>query len=538
MSSFLDDVLTRFGALPEAEKKSLAKEAHDATREMLWVPNPGPQLMALESEADETYLGGAAGGGKSSFLVGLALTVHHRSIIFRREFPQIRGLEDEAQRILGSRDGYNGQEKLWRLPGGRILEFGSCQHESDVGKYQGRPHDLVSFDELPQFSESQYRFLIGWNRSTKPGQRCRVVGAGNPPLTPEELWVVKYWGPWLDPNHPRPARPGELRWYTTIDGQDQECDGPDPVMVKGALVKPRSRTFIPAKLEDNPDLMRTGYASVLEAMPEELRVRLREGKFTSEFRDDEFQVIPTPWIEAAQARWTPRPPEGARMTAMGVDVAQGGIDQTILAPRYGDYFAPMIVRPGKDTPDGPSVAGLIIIHQRDGAQVNIDLGGGWGGSAYDHLKSNEGLSVLGINPASGTSARTMDGKLTLTNKRAELWWGFREALAPDSPHKVALPPDAELKADLAAPRWHLTPGGIQIELKKHIKQRIGRSPDKGDAVTLAWHSGSRRVRPLQSAAMPSMSNGRGPQDRGHSLSRSRRMDKRTNQGESSGDEHG
>jgi hypothetical protein len=42
----------------------------------------------------------------------------------------------------------------------------------------------------------------------------------------EGLWVIKHWAPWLDPLHPRPARPGELRWFTTgPDGEDIEVDG-------------------------------------------------------------------------------------------------------------------------------------------------------------------------------------------------------------------------------------------------------------------------------------------------------------------------
>jgi hypothetical protein len=58
---------------------------------------------------------------------------------------------------------------------------------------------------------------------------------------------------------------------------------------------------------------------------------------------------------------------------------------------------------------------------------------------------------------------------------------------------VALPPDPELRADLCAPLWKLTPRGIQIESKEDritesgikesgIKSRLGRSPDKGEAV--------------------------------------------------------
>jgi len=70
----------------------------------------------------------------------------------------------------------------------------------------------------------------------------------------------------------------------------------------------------------------------------------------------------------------------------------------------------------------------------------------------------------------------------MVNKRAELWWSFRDLLDPGNGHKVALPPDSGLFADLCAPTYSLKPGGIQIEAKEHIVKRLGRSPDKGDAV--------------------------------------------------------
>ena len=55
-------------------------------------------------------------------------------------------------------------------------------------------------------------------------------------------------------------------------------------------------------------------------------------------------------------------------------------------------------------------------------------------------------------------------------------WKFREALDPNSGLDIALPPDPELMADLAAPTWELTTRGIQIELKEKIIKRLGRSP--------------------------------------------------------------
>jgi len=263
-------------------------------------------------------------------------------------------LVERCAEILGHRNGYSGQLQRWRL-GDRLIEFSGCEYEEDKQRFKGDPHDLIYFDEGTDFLASQYRFIIGWNRSVDEKQRCRVVVGSNPPTTPEGLWVIKHWAPWLDPLHPRPARPGELRWYTAgSDGEDTEVDGRGPHLVHGESVVARSRTYIAARLTDNPDLARTGYAAVLAGLPQELRRAYRDGDFGAALRDDEWQVIPTAWIEAAQARWTPTLPRQS-MTAIGVDVAQGGNDATVLAARYGGWYARLVRKPGNETRDGSCV---------------------------------------------------------------------------------------------------------------------------------------------------------------------------------------
>ena len=104
----------------------------------LWLPQVGPQMEALNSPADILFYGGQAGGGKSDLLLGAALTTQEHSILFRRQAVQLVGLEERMTNILGTRDGYNSQTGLWRLPNGRVLEFGSVKEPGDWMKYQGR----------------------------------------------------------------------------------------------------------------------------------------------------------------------------------------------------------------------------------------------------------------------------------------------------------------------------------------------------------------------------------------------------------------
>lgn len=211
--------------------------------------------------------------------------------------------------------------------------------------------------------------------------------------------------------------------------------------------------------------------------------------------DDLTRVIPLAWIRAAQQRWLANRDKPLKpMSGLGVDVAQGGADSTALAPLHGVRFDAIKKLPGAITTDGPAVAAAVVQHIRDGATIAIDLGGGWGGSAYDHLKNQLNMRVIGVNPANGSSAKTSDGKLTFRNERAALHWQFREALDPVNGEGVELPPDEELAQDLSAPTFEVKPSGIQIEAKDALRDRLGRSPDKGDAVLLAWRAGEDNAR--------------------------------------------
>ncbi|WP_049974513.1 hypothetical protein [Azospirillum sp. B4] len=82
-----------------------------------WAPFPGPQAQALNSAADFLYYGGAAGGGKTDLLLGAAHTCHRLSILFRREYPQLKGIADRAQQLFGGRGRWSKSD--WTLAPGR-----------------------------------------------------------------------------------------------------------------------------------------------------------------------------------------------------------------------------------------------------------------------------------------------------------------------------------------------------------------------------------------------------------------------------------
>lgn len=469
---------------------------------MAWQPQAGPQAAAYASDADVIGYGGSAGGGKTDLLLGFAGTKHRRSIIFRRVFPSLSAMIERSREIYNAEgaahanDSFNESLHRWRLYGSgveRLIEFRAVQYEQDLKKYQGQPHDFIGIDEATEIPERWVRFLSGWNRTTVPGQSCRLVLTFNPPMDDTGEWVVRFFAPWLDETYSDPAEDGELRYVAMVEGQERFYRTPeDAPEAARALLK--TRTFFHASLKDNPALETTGYGATIDALPEPLRSILK-GNFNATRVVDPWQVIPAEWVRVAQARWRAKERPDVFLQAVGVDVAHGGDDQTVITRLYGEW-GEQEKHPGKATPRGSHVVALLTDDIAAEAPIGIDVIG-YGSSAGDLLTEMDGVDAIAVNfaEAAPDDARDVSGKLKFRNVRAWSYWELREALDPESGEDLALPDDDELRADLCAPRWTLTAQGIQIESKEDLKKRIGRSPDCGDSYVIAryvqkHHAGS------------------------------------------------
>jgi hypothetical protein len=509
--------------LTPEEFAELQELLQDQAAKQLFIPTP-KQLEVVNSPAQIIGYGGAAGGGKSYLITGLCVAHHKRSKIVRPQKNQTQKFVLELAKMLGGRDGYNSSTSSFAFTTPdkveRFVKFFGLDNPGDEEKQQGDDYDLAGYDEVTQMREEDIRYTLTWNRTDDPAQRVRAVLAFNPPTTAEGRWVIRYFAPWLDPSHPNPARDGELRWFATVgDNRDYEVAGPQPFIIRRVggrevpfyrfnprdyspeqVITPESRTFIHAKVTDNPYYMQTNYLQKLQSLPEPLRSQMMNGDFFAGIEDDARQVIPTRWVLEAQNRWrersalikagaAPLPPQDS----LGVDVARGGnmggaevaagSDELVISPRHGSFFAEQSVHKGIDINDGSKAAALILAARRDEAPVHLDVVG-VGTSPYDFLKVN-GIYVIAVNGAVKGAGTDASGLLRFANKRAELHWRMREALDPLQPEPIALPPDPQLLGDLTAAKWSLTQQGILIEPKNEIIKRLGRSPDRGDAAMLA-----------------------------------------------------
>ena len=483
MTLDVEELFNRLNATDQVELTRLAKTVKE-----LWVPQPGPQTLAYFCEADELLYGGSAGGGKSDLLVGYSINEAHNAVIFRNGLKNVRDLENRAIALLGTRDGFSGQFHTFDLGGGRSLELDSLEQPGSELNWQGRRRDLMGFDEAAQMNKARIMFVLGWSGSAKDGARTRVIFATNPPLSDEGNWLVVWFAPWLDPMFPRKAKPGELRWFVNDkDGDPVWVDGPGRYdRGDGTMSTAKSRTFIPSSLSDNAYLRDTDYRSRVEALPEPMRSAMLNGNFMAARKDDAFQVLPSDWVRAAQARWTE---DGDRrpMIALGVDPAGGGSDsEAMIGLHVGNWFSRPKLHENVDTKDGGATAGRIVAAQKNGAPIVIDMTGGWGGAAKQALQTSE-VDAKGIVFSTESGAVDPTTKIPFANVRAEMYWMFRLALDPNGVERIALPPEARVLAEATAPRWKLQGGRILIESKDEIRKRLGSSTDVLDAIVMAWH---------------------------------------------------
>lgn len=362
------------------------------------------------------------------------------------------------------------------------------QHQDDAKKFQGRPHDLKAYDEITHFTKFQYVFTKAWNRTVIPKQRCRVVAAGNPPTDSEGRWVIEYWAPWLDDTYHDPAKPGEIRYFISVDGKDYEVGAKGNFSFKGKIYASKSRTFVPSTLDDNLFLADTDYRATLDTLPEPLRSQLLYGDFQAGVADDAQQIFPTSWVKLAQNRWKERQAPKGPPDQLGLDISRGGSDRTVATPRWGNYFGSQTIWPGAQMKNGQAVVQAIVPLVASSTLVAADVVG-VGSSPFDFMTELQ-FRAVALNASAASHARDRSGMLGFVNQKAEWAWKLREALDPDLGDDLAIPDDPEILSDLCAMKWKLTLRGIQVEDKDEVKKKLMRSPDKGESLIYASATGN------------------------------------------------
>lgn len=181
-------------------------------------------------------------------------------------------------------------------------------------------------------------------------------------------------------------------------------------------------------------------------------------------------------VEAAQAREV----QASAPVVVACDVARFGSDETVIAVRRGGQVRVAKVYRGRDTME---TAGVVLREARKAASLSaiqpvivID-DAGLGGGVTDRLRETSEYRVIAFN-----GAQTALEPREYPNKRSEAWFRFADRLSG-----LDLDKDELLLADLVAPRYSIDSDGRRVvEKKADTKKRLGRSPDRADAVLMTF----------------------------------------------------
>lgn len=182
-------------------------------------------------------------------------------------------------------------------------------------------------------------------------------------------------------------------------------------------------------------------------------------------------------IEAQQRASDPRMASVPRVVSC--DVARFGSDETVIALREGNRVRIMESYQGRDL---VHTASRIKVWRASPLDRIVVDDAGVGGGVTDLLRA-EGIQVDAFN--GGQAALTLDpvtGQPAYPNRRSEAWFHFA-GLLPE----LDLDDDDQLLGDLSAPRYKYDSKLRRVvESKEETRKRLGRSPDRADAVLMAF----------------------------------------------------
>lgn len=309
------------------------------------------QQMAEElcETTDETLFGGAVGGGKSFWLL-LHAIVHclryqgAKALILRRDWPRLRrSIWSDSFVWLTGIATVDKAAHVWTFPNGSSIEFSGLDRDEDVHKYQGAAYSFIGWEELTEFTEYQYTYMLSRNRpphGAPDNIRCHVASTTNPGGVGHS-WVKR-----------RFVRPPELH-------DDGERNIPEGVTVvpfepwtpcpNEDQPAPLSRVFVPATLDDNEHLKKAdpNYAARAAAgtsagMRKALTsgdwdaIDAIEGTLWAQSSIDAHRVLPD-----ESGRWLPAGAQLVRTTTMvdpavthGEDSDETGIVTAAKAAHY------------------------------------------------------------------------------------------------------------------------------------------------------------------------------------------------------------
>ena len=334
------------------------------------IPQPGMQVKALECPADEMFLGGQAGPGKSWVLLYAdiedAIRYPELRVLFlRRKMPELADLLQKAMEMylpLGAK--FFAKHSLYLRPAfvfprytwkededgqlydiepiegetGAVFVFGHMSEERTKFDYGGFEWTRINWDEICNFLESQYLFLWSRMRSAKkiiPERKDPITGKIIPA---KEQWIktkVRATGNpvgvgmlWVKRRFIDVGKPEVVRAFIRLKGREAEVP----------IGTPRSKTrcFIPGDRQENK-FVGEDYEGNLAQLDEKMYRALADGLW--EVSDVPGQLISGKWLDHAMSgRVLPlSDPLLMDLPALAFDYATDqGVDKSVLIAGRGN----------------------------------------------------------------------------------------------------------------------------------------------------------------------------------------------------------
>lgn len=505
-----------------------------------WEPQPTnePQKAAFECTADEIGYGGAKGGGKSQLGTGLAMMRHHYTNCFRKNYEEHSAMLEIIR--VDFPPGLKDNPPVYRTPTprkrklkARTIRFCHLERgDKDLRKYQGKRVDLLWIDEAVHFTRHQVEMLAADIGKLRPqeadadGIKPQMLLTFNPPLDMVGLWVIDFFAPWVDENHPMYPQPyGKILYCCKIDEKDYFFESPEPLthhpVTGAAFDKPlelKSRTFFKANLFDNEAYRDDkAFLARLQSMGEVERRALLDGEMSASLVDQAGQICRRkPW-EIAEKRWPEKheiwkhiPP-----IVVSIDVAKGGGDMFVCMPFWKKGHA--------GNPHATEGKNVSLIDQQVKfvedylgeihttpllTALIVDNQGGFGAGFIEawrkkypeaHVVEFMGGASAGINNIFGGSMETpkigeisgmplMSGSVAFDNKIGAAWFRAGEMLEHPL-FEISVPRHLRLKKEALTRVVKERSGArVSIESKDDLSKRLTHSPDFADAWVMGlWY---------------------------------------------------
>ena len=196
------------------------------------------------------------------------------------------------------------------------------------------------------------------------------------------------------------------------------------------------------------------------------------GQFPEEADDT---LIPLRDVENAVKRLSEIPPD--TKPVMGVDVARFGNDKTVIIIRQGPRVIYIDELRKSDIVNTTGVVVTAALKYKLNDIIVDEIGVGAG--VLDNLKADKRFNAQGLNGSNKPSNTEL-----YLNRRAEVFDGLRKRFADGD---VSIPNDPELISQLASLTYKYNARGqLQLESKEQIRSVGRQSPDKADAIALAF----------------------------------------------------